>query len=244
MTKFFCLLLLGATVFSAHALTKNEAALIQAAEKGDLDKIKKVLKAFDKKKDNIDAYQSQQRVSGEEGIMIIPPGLSALQEAVKRGHLEAVKALLAAGAAPNDRCTLGYAEKDEIAEALLKAEATGIPCSAVTTDLILNNKIKLLARLLEQGLDVNAANTENAYSGDSPSPIAFAAEHGKVEIVELLIRHKADVNASNTYGTPLAKATEQLDFFRNGDGKTWQDAKSRLKAYEQIIRLLKAAGAK
>ena len=244
MPKFFCVLLLVAAPFAVHALTKTEAALIQAAEKGDVNKIKKVLKAFDKKKDSIDAYQSQRKVSGEEGIMIIPPGLSALQEAVKGGHVEAVKALLAAGAAPNDRCTLGYAEKDEIAEILLKAEATGIPCSLVVTDLILSNKIKMLARLLEHGLDVNAANTENAYSGDSPAPIAFAAEHGKVEIVELLIRHKADVNASNIYGTPLAKATEQLDFFRNGDGKTWQDAKLRVKAYEQIIKLLKAAGAK
>lgn len=244
MPKFFCLLLLSAAVFSAHALTKNEAALIQAAEKGDLNKIKKVLKAFDKKKDNIDAYQSQQRVSGEEGIMIIPPGLSALQEAVKGGHVEAGKALLAAGAAPNDRCTLGYAEKDEISDVLLKAEATGIPCSAVVTDLILNNKIKLLTRLLEHGLDANAANTENDYGGHSPSPIAFAVEHGKVEIVELLIRHKADVNTSNIYGTPLTKAAEQLAFFRDGDGKTWQDAQGRVKAYEKIIKLLKAAGAK
>jgi|GEM_PF-3557901 len=244
MQKLFWSLFLSLTVLSANALTKNEAALIQAAEKGDLKKIKKILKAFDKNKDKIDAFQNQQRVSGEEGIMIIPPGLSALQEAVKGGHTEAVKLLLASGAATNDRCTLGYAEKDEIADILLKAEATGIPCSAVATDVILSNKVKLLARLLENGMDANATHSENSYGGESPAPIAFAVEHGKVEIVELLIRHKADVNASNVYGTPLSKATEQLEFFRNGDGKTYEDAKSRVKAYEKIIQLLRAAGAK
>ena len=88
-------MLLCTTTFSAYALTKNESSLIQAAAKGDVKKVKSLLKKFDKNKDKVDAFQEQQRVAGEEGYMIIPPGLSALQEVTHEDKLtrEALKTL-------------------------------------------------------------------------------------------------------------------------------------------------------
>lgn len=243
--KEIILLLLCTLTFSTYALTKNEAALIQAAAKGDVKKVKTLLKKFDKNKDKVDAFQEQQRVAGEEGYMIIPAGQSALQEAAKGGHGEIVKALLDAGATVNDRCTLGYAEKDEVFDLLKKAGGEGGICGPETYDHILNGKIALIRKLLESGLDAGFSGSGGDVSRhNGTSLLLFAVNHGKTEIVELLIQRGADVNYAGTYGTPLSTAQEQFAFFREGEGKTFSDARSRVEAYKKIIQLLKAAGAK
>jgi hypothetical protein len=239
------LLLLCTTTFSAYALTKNEAALIQAAAKGDVKKVKTILKKFDKNKDKVDAFQEQQRVAGEEGYMIIPPGLSALQEATKGGHAEIVKALLDAGATVNDRCTLGLAEKDEVFDLLKKAGGEGGICGPEAYDHILNGKTGMIRKLLQSGLEAGFSESGGEFSThNGTSLLLFAVDHSKTEIVELLIQRGADVNFAGTYGTPLAKAQEQLVFYTKEEGKTFSDAQSRIEAYKKIIQLLKAAGAK
>lgn len=59
--------------------------------------------------------------------------------------------------------------------------------------------------MLERGADVNAADTTPG--GYAWSPLNAAAAAGHKQVVELLVRKRADVNAANAHGnTPLHSA--------------------------------------
>jgi len=58
--------------------------------------------------------------------------------------------------------------------------------------------------LVDEGAEVDAADTRNEYPGGNFTPLHYAAHYGKVEVTHVLIRAGADLNPENIFGrTPL-----------------------------------------
>jgi ankyrin repeat protein len=101
-------------------------------------------------------------------------GSQLLAEAVDRGDVPRIKALLLAGADPNDRTQVGLT-------ALMRA--------------IMNGHKDIAALLIENGADVNARRD------DGFTPLLFAAFFGQYDLVCLLLEKGADVHAQSKLET-------------------------------------------
>lgn len=220
------LLFLYAAVFTAYALTKNEAELHKAAAAGDVKKVQSTLKQFNKKKDNINASGSERDQYTERG------GWTALYLAAVKGHTEVVQVLLAAGASAAGQIDEGFGEihcfvadvkdKPEILDLFLQAGG-GSACAALFSGPI---DKAFAAKLLSGGLDANADHLG--------LPLLLkTVEDERADLVEVLIANKANVN----YRMPKDSNYEDKA------GKSVLDIAKRGKN-QKIIDLLKAAGAK
>jgi ankyrin repeat protein len=156
---------------------------------------------------------------------------TALMNAVTRGHVEIVKALLAAKAevAPRNRFDFNAftsavaAGNQEIAGLLLDAGAKindGMSGLTPLAFAVSSGNIDMMRFLAAHGADVNYG----AKTGDQTALIS-AIIGAQIEAVKTLIELKADVNAK------MKDGTTPLKLARKGD-------------QEEIIALLEAAGAK
>jgi len=239
---FFYLLILCGNFGAAYALTKNEADLFTAAEKGDVSAVKKTLKKFNKKKDSINAQASEDPIQGG--------GESALFLAVRGGHLEVVKILLEAKADPtvhlslgegSAECLLKSAEgKSEIIDLLIKAGA-GHDC--------VNTNVDTVYALVRDGLlspDTQRYNTP--LLAEAVSAAALAPEK-YIGFIKLLIEKKADVNYPVKHSgypgkTILGIASSGSDAKKDCSKESGEYDKNKCNQYQEIIKLLRAAGAK
>ncbi len=82
-------------------------------------------------------------------------------------------------------------------------EAEGIPALHFA---IQSRDISAIRRALEAGAD---ANEKDQLIGRQYTPLHVAVDLGVMEIVELLVKHGADINATSDSGTPLLLAVER-----------------------------------
>ena len=112
------------------------------------------------------------------------PSDKALVKAVREANTKFVKMLLAGGADPDIRTSIGGTP-------LHRAAARGL--------------VDIARLLLEYEADVNALNSK------SITPLHLAAGNGHVDMVELLIDYDANISPKNDDGhTPLAMALQGL----------------------------------
>ena len=123
-------------------------------------------------------------------------GQTPLFDAVERDRLEVSKLLLANHANPNVKAINGPS---------LFGVAVGL------------QNLEMLKLLLAAGADVNAkgilSGRVQSSSGNIVdnflSPLAFAAQQGKTELADLLLKKKADVNSQDgVFNTPLSLASQ------------------------------------
>lgn len=173
------------------------ARLLEAAAKGDVHKIEECLKGslFHKA-----IEVNWQNANGE----------SALYEAARKDQIEAVRALLKAGANPNLACNndgstpLHTPNNVEIFRELLKAGAnvnatkkngeTPLFCACHFAN----------AEVVEVLLAANNT-TVNVARNDGATPLWIASQVGKLDVVRLLIKAGANLEAATTSNawTPL-----------------------------------------
>lgn len=209
---------------SAHSKRLGCTALMQAAEGGNLEGVRVLV-----------------RQGADVNLAIRPWGLTALMLATGKGHLEIVKTLLKAGANPNavafghggvpgwawmaamNRCHERWLE---MTDAMLAAGVELNPKSIYPSPLgyaINENDTVMIQALLKRGANVNLADSE---TGDTL--LIFAARFSTPEVVEALIQAGADVNARNTSGQTVLTLADQND-------NLWR---------KEIVELLRKRGAK
>lgn len=132
-------------------------------------------------------------------------GRTPLYNAIEKGDLKKVKELLAAGADPNDP-----------GKHVNKMFESGDPLTLRAID---QESPEFLAALLAAGAK---PDVKNMYGMNA---LMMAAYYGKTEMVQLLIKAKWDVNASDSAGTPVL----------------WDAVKSK---NIEVVKLLLDAGAK
>jgi ankyrin repeat protein len=156
---------------------------------------------------------------------------TALMNAVTRGHMEIIKALLAAKADVALRNAFDFnpftsavaAGNQEVSALLLDAGAKIDDGASGLTPLafaVSSGNTEMMRFLVKQGADVN----HGAKSGEQTALIS-AILGAQIEAVKTLIELKADVNAK------MKDGTTPLKLARKGD-------------QEEIVALLEAAGAK
>lgn len=188
----------------------NSHQMIEAAEEGDLDKVKELV---EKRSDP----NSQDEDSG----------ITPLIQASLFGHVEVVKYLLQHGANPNIKDEYGSTALDsavhnepqlnkdvtainEIVKSLISAGANvnhvvnGVHVgSTVLIDASNNGYSDVVKMLLEAGADPNITDDYNN------TPISLASNAGYTEIVKVLLEHGANPNVKDSSGkTPLNYAEE------------------------------------
>nr|ADK93728.1 inward-rectifying potassium channel [Puccinellia tenuiflora] len=141
-------------------------------------------------------------------------GRTALHIAASTGNEQCVKLLLDYGADPNARDSEGkvplweamYAKHDTVVQLLVKGGAdlslgdTGLYCCLA----IEQNNIELLEEIL------NRIHDANMPSKDGNIPLHRAVCDGNVEMVALLLKHRADIDKMDSNGwTPRALAEQQ-----------------------------------
>lgn len=199
------------------AVLNKYSQLVQAAERGDLNAVRALLR---------------------KGVKADPPergAWTALMSAAKGGHVEVVTALLAAGADPNAVTLTIHAvaftplicafESDsgnnlQVIDALIASGARvnqGDLASPVLRAIVTSN-LSMLQALLARGADVNLRFFEGF------TPLMIAVDRESTSLVAALIAAGADVNAKNKEGESALSIAER---HRRGD----------------IAALLKQAGA-
>jgi ankyrin repeat protein len=131
------------------------------------------------------------------------------------GHPEVLKVLFAAGA--NPKVILDY-----------RGDGQGPQGSTLMHEAAQKSAVGSAEVLLENGVDVNAAIQWNGFT-----PLHLACAAGRVEMVDWLLRHKADPKASGRNGgTPMAVTTSEIRPEHDEDNAR----------FEAIIRRLEKAG--
>jgi ankyrin repeat protein len=158
-----------------------------------------------------------------------PLETTPLHWAAEAGHLEVARVLLsykadASAAAPGGITPLHYAMHHDQAEMVKLLLAAGAKIDRKNDSgetplyrAVVLRKQSIARILLEGGADVNARLDRERYPVISSGPSLFtplhvAAQRGDVDMIELLVSHKADVKAKCRWGsTPL-------DLWRRSDG--------------------------
>ena len=163
--------------------------LILAAQKGDAVAVERLLASGA----NVNAQEMRKAFVYSEGDSAgkeeyIQTGKSALMAAAGKGHLAIVEKLLAAGANVNARC------RQERLGLEMYGEGEGI--TALVFALV-NGQNAVAERLLAAGADAsdggyNGCVPETSFCGVSPYPLGIAAGKGDRNMVNTLLRHKAD----------------------------------------------------
>ncbi|MBA3765553.1 MAG: ankyrin repeat domain-containing protein [Acidobacteria bacterium] len=187
---------LGVTVgFVAISLPSDP--LIAAAAENDLSKVKELIAA------GVDANRRDENTQ-----------TSALDEAVKNGNRQIVRALLDAGAEINARNSLGQtalmildedASEDLVWDLVAAGAKINLRDEDGDTALILAaswSKAEILRALLNAGARVNAKNKEGE------TALMKAAAEGDLESVKLLIDSGAEINRKNNSGETALKLAE------------------------------------
>ena len=142
------------------------------------------------------------------------------------GDLAAVKSLLAQGANVNGG----------------KGGYTPLMAAASVNDNVLENHKAVIITLIAKGANVNAHILQGGNT-----VLMIAVTDGGPDIVEILIKNSANVNARNTEGlTALSFASNHLAAINRTIkrfGIRGNDIERRSEA-EKLVKLLKAAGAK
>lgn len=123
------------------------------------------------------------------GADVNSPDGWALQSAASMGHYEIVEELLKHNAEVNS-CTTN----------------DNFPAGTALQGACEGSRTEIVALLLEKGADPNRG------SGSSAPPLVAAAKQGDCEILELLVKAKADVNIFGGYdlSTPLINASQYM----------------------------------
>jgi ankyrin repeat protein len=172
------------------ACKSPSSSIMEAASKGDLQKVETLLKAnpklvFSKDSDpdmplHLAVQENKKHMAELLNADVIPKetfGYTPLHYAAQEGHKDVAELLLANKANVN-----------------AKGDDGNTPLHIVA---ILSQK-DFAELLLAKGADANAKNK------GGETPLIFAAELGKKDMVELLIAKGADVNLKDDYGrTPL-----------------------------------------
>ncbi len=138
-------------------------------------------------------------------------GCTLLHEAANFGQLEIVKRLLQAGAdvnrADHDRRTpLDLVADLSFRGALTLANPTGLQTYAQRASDSPSVELEVVACLLDAGAVVEP-ELEQRESWGLRTPLAIACQHGKDELVALLLRREANPNARDGFqSTPLIAA--------------------------------------
>jgi beta-lactamase regulating signal transducer with metallopeptidase domain len=200
-----------------------DEALLNAAEGGDLDRMRRLM---DK---------------GASADAVIVGDGSPLIAAARGGHVEAMEMLIAAGASVNrgvngDGNALTNAAREGHLEAvrlLLEKGAdidAGVPGDGNALIMAAGyGQLEVVRFLLDQG-----ASLETVVPGDE-NALIHASEGGQADVVRLLIERGADVNARVRAGrSPESGGTE------------WRTALSmaRRNNHDAVVRILLAAGAR
>jgi bla regulator protein blaR1 len=198
------------------------AALMAAAQRGDLRRMKRLLDA------------------GADADAVVPGDGSPLIAAARGGSVEAIEMLIAAGANVNrgvsgDGNALTAAARGghlEAVRALLDRGAdvdAGVPGDGNALIMAAGDgQMEVVRLLLDRG-----AGLETVVEGDE-NPLIHASEGGQAEVVRLLIDRGANVNAR------VWAARHE------GGGGEWRTplAMARRRGHAAVVRILQAAGAR
>lgn len=173
---------------------KGQTPLIQAALKGDLTAVRRLL-------------DSGAAIDAKAGN-----GDTALHKAVYNEHIEIVEMLLAGGADVNTVCSSKYTPLHEAArtgntDIVKKLLAVRAKIEAKTTrgitalhEAARRGDVEMVNILLEHGAQLEA--TED----NGMTALHMAVSGGYLEVVTILLKHKAELEARCNAGTPLKMA--------------------------------------
>lgn len=182
---------------------KMATPLHDAAEKGNLEEVKRLLKGKKIKPNRLNVEKK-----------------TALQGAAKGGHLEIVRALLKAGAKPDiadhkGRTALQESAKrghTEVVALLLKKKAKANRLdgkdSSALHEACKKGHPEIIRALIEKGAD-GLINQQN-YKGISP--LHEAARKGQTEVATLLLELGADPEAKDSHGNRPAVLAKTFGF--------------------------------
>ncbi|MBA3354809.1 MAG: ankyrin repeat domain-containing protein [Pyrinomonadaceae bacterium] len=182
-------------------------------------------------------------------------GVTALMLAAEAGHVEVIKALLVAGADPNAAGGIAHGpifsvmtmamnssnkNRMEVIDTLIAGGARMNPAGgspvAPLVYAIEGCDVVMITALLKRGADVN-------WNGGEPLVAAVTNAYPEVEIVKVLLAAGADpnlprVSVGGDEITLVSMLEQKMKLSRDDGGKTRDDYQ------EEIVRLLKKAGAK
>ncbi|MGZ8848527.1 MAG: ankyrin repeat domain-containing protein, partial [Pyrinomonadaceae bacterium] len=220
---------------------KGCTPLMRAAENGNLQAVRELLKAGADVNDKLGHLSSDGSTSSTRKDTRLWPGISALMLAAKKGQLEIVKVLLAAGADPNgklvsfqfgfetplmfaiDPCTKNrFAIMDSLIAGGAEVNPTTGGAPPLTYAISKHDTIMINA-LIARGADINLADANGT------TPLMYAVLGSDPRMVRFLLAAGADVSARNLKGEDaLAIVSRLKKDFPNSE-------------QDEIIRLLKNA---
>ena len=210
LVVIIALMLLGIAVAevrnaSHQRIRENNDALLIAANKGDVEAVKKCLGAGANIESELDFLR---HVEPEDYPDHDAAGndLTPLILACRHGHFEVVKLLVERGAELNSdqvETPLNLAVNNgdlRLAEFLISKGAKVNSSAASPLNLAVNNgDLKLAEFLISKGAKVNS-------SAASPLHLAVRAPKNRRELAELLLANGADINERNNQGNALTIA--------------------------------------